>query len=118
MYPLVVWFAKASLVRKQVHMRVFARVRVVALSCAACLATMPPLLLPQREVKTMRLCRHPNVLSMHTSFVVETELWIVMPFMAKGESPMAPPTPSLLLPPPPSSPDFRPHSMVYCDHVQ
>jgi serine/threonine-protein kinase OSR1/STK39 len=38
----------------------------------------------QREVKTMRLCRHPNVLSMHTSFVVDTELWIVMPFMAKG----------------------------------
>ena len=51
----------------------------------------------------MRLCRHPNVLSMHTSFVVETELWIVMPFMAKGESSMPPPTPSLLLPSPPPS---------------
>jgi hypothetical protein len=32
----------------------------------------------------MKLCRHPNVLSLHTSFVVENELWIVMPFMGKG----------------------------------
>jgi hypothetical protein len=32
----------------------------------------------------MKLCRHPNVLSMHTSFVVDNELWMVMPYMAKG----------------------------------
>ncbi|KAH9328930.1 hypothetical protein KI387_001038, partial [Taxus chinensis] len=36
------------------------------------------------EVKTMALINHPNVLRAHCSFVVDYNLWIVMPYIAWG----------------------------------
>jgi hypothetical protein len=48
----------------------------------------------------MRMCRHPNVLSLYASFVVDSELWIVMPLMNKGAC--SPPLPS------------SPHCAVLC----
>lgn len=37
-----------------------------------------------REVQTMVLVDHPNVLKSHCSFVEEHNLWVVMPFMSGG----------------------------------
>jgi len=37
-----------------------------------------------REVETMKLCKHENVLQLHAAFNVMEELWLVMPFMNKG----------------------------------
>lgn len=38
------------------------------------------------EVQTMRLSSHPNVLICHTSFVRDTDLWLVTQLMSKGSS--------------------------------
>ncbi|KAF5727853.1 serine/threonine-protein kinase OSR1 isoform X1 [Tripterygium wilfordii] len=37
-----------------------------------------------REAQTMILVDHPNVLKSHCSFVIDHNLWVVMPFMAGG----------------------------------
>lgn len=37
-----------------------------------------------REVKTMSLLSHPNILRAHCSFTVDHRLWVVMPFMSAG----------------------------------
>merc|ERR1712232_1092068 len=36
------------------------------------------------EVKSMKRCRHKNVLQLHATFIVGDELWIIMPFMNRG----------------------------------
>lgn len=36
------------------------------------------------EAKAMVLLSHPNVLRAHCSFIVDSHLWVVMPFMAAG----------------------------------
>jgi len=38
----------------------------------------------QMEVRAMKMNRHPNVLDLYCCFVVESELWMVMPPMSKG----------------------------------
>lgn len=38
----------------------------------------------RREAQTMSLIDHPNVVRAFCSFVVERNLWVVMPFMAEG----------------------------------
>ncbi|XP_044484704.1 serine/threonine-protein kinase BLUS1-like isoform X1 [Mangifera indica] len=38
----------------------------------------------RREAQTMSLIDHPNVISAYCSFVVDRNLWVVMPFMAEG----------------------------------
>lgn len=38
------------------------------------------------EVQTMRLSSHPNVLVCHTSFMRDTDLWLVTQLMSKGSS--------------------------------
>ncbi|MQL86401.1 hypothetical protein Taro_018940, partial [Colocasia esculenta] len=38
----------------------------------------------RREAKTMSLIEHPNVIRAYCSFVVERNLWVVMPFMTEG----------------------------------
>ncbi|PON92813.1 Serine/threonine protein kinase [Trema orientale] len=38
----------------------------------------------RREAQTMSLIEHPNVVRAYCSFVVERNLWVVMPFMAEG----------------------------------
>ena len=38
------------------------------------------------EVQTMRLSSHPNVLICHTSFVRDTDLWLVTQLMSRGSS--------------------------------
>ncbi|KAH9605900.1 hypothetical protein KSS87_001597 [Heliosperma pusillum] len=38
----------------------------------------------RREAQTMSLIDHPNVVKAFCSFVVERNLWVVMPFMAEG----------------------------------
>ena len=37
-----------------------------------------------REAQTMSLIDHPNAVRAYCSFVVERDLWVVMPFMAEG----------------------------------
>lgn len=37
-----------------------------------------------REVLSMKLCNHPNVIKCHCCFCVNDQLWIVTPFMSKG----------------------------------
>ncbi|XP_059644214.1 serine/threonine-protein kinase BLUS1-like isoform X2 [Cornus florida] len=37
-----------------------------------------------REAQIMSLIDHPNVIKSHCSFVVDRNLWVVMPFMAEG----------------------------------
>ncbi|KAK6146504.1 hypothetical protein DH2020_020373 [Rehmannia glutinosa] len=38
----------------------------------------------RREAQTMSLIDHPNVIKAFCSFVVDSNLWVVMPFMAEG----------------------------------
>ncbi|KAJ4846333.1 hypothetical protein Tsubulata_005927 [Turnera subulata] len=38
----------------------------------------------RREAQTMSLIDHPNVIKSYCSFVVDRNLWVVMPFMAEG----------------------------------
>lgn len=38
----------------------------------------------RREIQVMRLCCHPNLLGVLVSFVHESQLWIVTPFLAVG----------------------------------
>ncbi|XP_050379164.1 serine/threonine-protein kinase BLUS1-like isoform X2 [Argentina anserina] len=38
----------------------------------------------RRETQTMHLIDHPNVVRSYCSFVVERNLWVIMPFMAEG----------------------------------
>ncbi|XP_050121858.1 serine/threonine-protein kinase BLUS1-like isoform X2 [Malus sylvestris] len=38
----------------------------------------------RREAQTMKLIDHPNVVKAFCSFVVERNLWVIMPFMAEG----------------------------------
>ncbi|KAF8030571.1 hypothetical protein BT93_E2874 [Corymbia citriodora subsp. variegata] len=38
----------------------------------------------RREAQTMSLIDHPNVIKAHCSFVVDRNLWVVMPFMDEG----------------------------------
>ncbi|KAK9716707.1 hypothetical protein RND81_06G252100 [Saponaria officinalis] len=38
----------------------------------------------RREAQTLSLIDHPNVVKAYCSFVVERNLWVVMPFMAEG----------------------------------
>ncbi|KAL1345100.1 serine/threonine-protein kinase BLUS1-like [Arachis hypogaea] len=38
----------------------------------------------RREVKTLSLLSHPNILNAHCCFTVDHRLWVVMPFMAGG----------------------------------
>ncbi|KAK4748702.1 hypothetical protein SAY87_015288 [Trapa incisa] len=38
----------------------------------------------RREAQTMSLIDHPNVIKAYCSFVVDHNLWVVMPFMAEG----------------------------------
>ncbi|KAK4751515.1 hypothetical protein SAY87_004997 [Trapa incisa] len=38
----------------------------------------------RREVKTMSLINHPNLLKSHCSFTNDQNLWVVMPYMAGG----------------------------------
>ncbi|KAK9275480.1 hypothetical protein L1049_022747 [Liquidambar formosana] len=38
----------------------------------------------RKEAQTMILIDHPNVIRAYCSFVVERNLWVVMPFMAEG----------------------------------
>ncbi|XP_057478431.1 serine/threonine-protein kinase BLUS1-like isoform X2 [Actinidia eriantha] len=38
----------------------------------------------RREAQTMSLIDHPNVITAHCSFVVDRNLWVVMPFMDEG----------------------------------
>jgi len=38
----------------------------------------------RREIQVMSLCRHPNLLGVLASFVQESQLWIVTPFLGAG----------------------------------
>ena len=38
----------------------------------------------RREVQTMTLTNHPNLLRAHCSFTTDHSLWVVMPYMAGG----------------------------------
>ncbi|KAJ0963815.1 hypothetical protein J5N97_028937 [Dioscorea zingiberensis] len=38
----------------------------------------------RKEAKVMVLLSHPNILRAHCSFTVDSQLWVVMPFMAAG----------------------------------
>ena len=37
-----------------------------------------------KEAQTMKGLRHPNVLPLHCSFVADSALWLVMPFIGGG----------------------------------
>lgn len=38
----------------------------------------------RREIQVMRMCRHPNLLGVLASFVHDSQLWIVTPFLGAG----------------------------------
>ena len=38
----------------------------------------------RKEAQTMSLINHPNVVKAYCSFVVDVNLWVVMPFLAGG----------------------------------
>ncbi|KAK6914052.1 Protein kinase domain [Dillenia turbinata] len=38
----------------------------------------------RREINTMSLLSHPNILKSHCSFIVHSKLWVIMPFMSCG----------------------------------
>jgi len=38
----------------------------------------------KKEVDTMIMCRHPNIIPLYSCFVVKSKLWFVMPFMKMG----------------------------------
>lgn len=38
----------------------------------------------RRELQIMRLCTHPNVISYHVAFPVESKMWLVMPLITGG----------------------------------
>lgn len=38
----------------------------------------------RRELQIMRLCTHPNVISYHVAFPVESKMWLVMPLVTGG----------------------------------
>jgi serine/threonine-protein kinase OSR1/STK39 len=40
----------------------------------------------RKEVQTMRLSSHPNVLTCYTAFVNQRNLWLITPIMQKGSS--------------------------------
>ncbi|KAK9668444.1 hypothetical protein RND81_13G061200 [Saponaria officinalis] len=58
--------------------------QVVAIKCLdldRCFSNLDDI---RREAQTMSLIDHPNVVKAYCSFVVERNLWVVMPFMAEG----------------------------------
>lgn len=38
----------------------------------------------RREIQVMTLCKHPNLLKIHASFVHKSKLWIVTPYLSGG----------------------------------
>jgi serine/threonine-protein kinase OSR1/STK39 len=40
----------------------------------------------RREVQTMRMLSHPNLVSINCCFVTKQELWLVMPFLSGGSA--------------------------------
>ncbi|XP_074317661.1 uncharacterized protein LOC141653718 isoform X2 [Silene latifolia] len=58
--------------------------QVVAIKCLdldRCFSNLDDI---RREAQTLSLIDHPNVVKAFCSFVVERNLWVVMPFMAEG----------------------------------
>ena len=39
----------------------------------------------QKDIQSMKECRHPNVVSYFCSFVVNSTVWIVMELMEEGK---------------------------------
>lgn len=38
------------------------------------------------EVQTMKLLKHPNILPLYTAFLVDDQLWMVMPYVSGGSA--------------------------------
>ena len=57
------------------------KVAIKVLSLDSCSTNLKDI---SREVQTMRLAKHANVLTCHCSFVNKSSLWLVMDFLEKG----------------------------------
>lgn len=59
---------------------------IFCIYCIICMCVVVVVVDIRLEVQTMRLSSHPNILSIYTSFIQSSNLWLVMQLMNKGSS--------------------------------
>ena len=77
-----VW--QTACVRKDESLEARGEERLVAVKCLRLENITSSLEEIQTEVRAMKMNKHPNVLELYCCFVVESELWMIMPLMNKG----------------------------------
>lgn len=76
-----VGFGSSATVYRGIHLPSNEVVAVKCLDLDRCNSNLDDI---RREAQTMSLIDHPNVIRAFCSFVVDHNLWVVMPFMAEG----------------------------------
>ncbi|XP_010529667.1 PREDICTED: serine/threonine-protein kinase BLUS1-like [Tarenaya hassleriana] len=76
-----VGFGASAVVYRAIYLPTNEVVAVKCLDLDRCNSNLDDI---RREAQTLSLIDHPNVIKSFCSFVVERNLWVVMPFMAQG----------------------------------